>query len=159
MKKLRIACFILALVNFLYFIASFIWPIQNNLITNNEYLLYLGIAARIMAVVITVILAGKLNRSFFGWFVFSLLLPWLSCFIIAFLNENEYDRSNGFNYESSWYNNDDGYSSYRSSSYDSTYLSDKSCSACGRSVSLSSLAGQRCPHCGAYWSDERRIIR
>lgn len=31
----------------------------------------------------------------------------------------------------------------------------KSCSACGRQVALTSQAGQSCPNCGAYWSDER----
>ncbi|MBN1995972.1 hypothetical protein JW935_00385 [candidate division KSB1 bacterium] len=30
----------------------------------------------------------------------------------------------------------------------------KTCSRCGRSVPLSSHAGQSCPHCGAYWSTE-----
>ncbi len=32
----------------------------------------------------------------------------------------------------------------------------KHCSACGKIVSNSSRAGQRCPHCGAYWSTELR---
>lgn len=36
-------------------------------------------------------------------------------------------------------------------------LSGKSCGACGRGVSLSAHAGQRCPHCGAYWGGERTI--
>lgn len=31
----------------------------------------------------------------------------------------------------------------------------KSCSGCGRSVSLSSRVGDKCPHCGATWSYER----
>jgi predicted RNA-binding Zn-ribbon protein involved in translation (DUF1610 family) len=30
----------------------------------------------------------------------------------------------------------------------------KSCSHCGKGVSVSSAAGQRCPYCGAYWSRE-----
>lgn len=33
----------------------------------------------------------------------------------------------------------------------------KECSACGKPVSTSSQAGQRCPHCGAHWSFERTI--
>jgi hypothetical protein len=33
----------------------------------------------------------------------------------------------------------------------------KKCSGCGRNVSLTSQAGQRCPHCGGYWSFERQI--
>lgn len=44
-------------------------------------------------------------------------------------------------------------SSSTSGSY-STYSASKSCSRCGRQVSLSSTAGQTCPHCGAYWSTE-----
>jgi hypothetical protein len=36
-------------------------------------------------------------------------------------------------------------------------LVDKQCSACGRSVSMSSRAGQRCPHCRAYWSGEKKV--
>lgn len=32
---------------------------------------------------------------------------------------------------------------------------DKECSACRRSVPLTSSAGQSCPHCGAYWRFER----
>ena len=35
----------------------------------------------------------------------------------------------------------------------------KNCGACGRSVPLSSLAGQRCPYCGAYWSYEEQRRR
>ncbi len=29
-----------------------------------------------------------------------------------------------------------------------TFLPDKTCSDCGKSVSLSASAGQNCPHCG-----------
>jgi hypothetical protein len=35
-------------------------------------------------------------------------------------------------------------------------LVSKSCSNCGRSVSLSSRAGDRCPHCGAIWGSEQQ---
>lgn len=37
------------------------------------------------------------------------------------------------------------------------YTQEKRCSACGRVVSLSAAAGQRCPHCGALWSYERTV--
>jgi len=33
----------------------------------------------------------------------------------------------------------------------------KNCGSCGKPVPLSSAAGQRCPHCGAYWSTERTV--
>jgi hypothetical protein len=78
--------------------------------------------------------------------VFSFFLPWLSGLIIAFLGESQYKSRGGYSYSGG-------------SSFGSPYLADKSCSACGRSVSLSSSAGQRCPHCGAYWSAEREIKR
>jgi hypothetical protein len=34
---------------------------------------------------------------------------------------------------------------------------EKTCGACGKIVSVSSMAGQRCPHCGAYWGAEKTI--
>ncbi len=36
-------------------------------------------------------------------------------------------------------------------------LSKKQCSACRRTVPLSSQRGERCPHCQAYWSFERTV--
>lgn len=41
----------------------------------------------------------------------------------------------------------------------SVYWEQKFCSACGREVPLSSHTGQRCPHCGAYWSYETTDVR
>jgi hypothetical protein len=47
--------------------------------------------------------------------------------------------------------------SYRSSySYQPRISMTKSCSSCGREVSILSHAGERCPHCGVYWSSERQ---
>jgi hypothetical protein len=38
-------------------------------------------------------------------------------------------------------------------------LAEKRCSACHKVVSNSSMAGQRCPHCGVYWAAERvRVV-
>ncbi|HYE21555.1 MAG TPA: hypothetical protein VEA69_24125 [Tepidisphaeraceae bacterium] len=38
-------------------------------------------------------------------------------------------------------------------------LAEKRCSACHKVVSNGSAAGQRCPHCGVYWSAERvRVV-
>lgn len=37
-----------------------------------------------------------------------------------------------------------------------TRIVSKSCSRCGRPVPIGSQAGQRCPHCGAFWSREIR---
>jgi hypothetical protein len=64
--------------------------------------------------------------------------------IIAFLNQAEYKPRIDYGYNGT-------------SPSTSTYVDNKSCSACGRSVSLAASAGQRCPHCGVYWSTERRI--
>jgi predicted RNA-binding Zn-ribbon protein involved in translation (DUF1610 family) len=35
-----------------------------------------------------------------------------------------------------------------------SFLANKQCGACGRNVSLASMSGQKCPHCGVYWSYE-----
>ena len=153
MKKLRIACFIFALVNLGFFIIVLIEPATYNPNAGIKYLGYLSIFARISSAVITVILARKLDRSLFGWLVFSFLIPWLAGFIITFLDENIYGSYKNYSYNGNEYGYND------SISHTSTYLADKSCSACGRSVSLSSSAGQKCPYCGAYWSSERQITR
>lgn len=52
-------------------------------------------------------------------------------------------------------------SSSGSSGYSGGYTSSvsKSCGRCGKPVSASSIAGGRCPHCGAYWSFERTTRR
>ena len=33
----------------------------------------------------------------------------------------------------------------------------KSCSHCAREVPANSKAGEKCPHCGVYWSDEKEF--
>jgi rubrerythrin len=38
-----------------------------------------------------------------------------------------------------------------------TGYTSKKCSACGKEVSVAAAAGQRCPHCGAYWSYEQSL--
>jgi len=40
---------------------------------------------------------------------------------------------------------------------DSAVSQTKKCGACGKQVSNAAAAGQRCPHCGAYWSYEHTI--
>lgn len=146
MKKLKIICFIMYLLSSVILIIPI--SFQNSIADNHDSFLIFYLIIYLIIITITVInsviLAKKLNRSEFGWGIFSFFMPYLSCFILPFLNEAE-ERS----YSKS--------SSYESGSYGSTYMSDKSCSACGKSVSLSSLAGQSCPHCGAYWGSEREI--
>lgn len=40
---------------------------------------------------------------------------------------------------------------------DGQRLVQKVCENCGRTVSRAAQRGQTCPHCGAYWADERTI--
>ena len=141
-KNLRIASFILGLVALINLIVSF----NTEKYENINSLLYNPLA--IAAVVVNVILAKKLDRSAWGWGIFSLFLPFLACFILSFLDESEDDD---YSYP--------GGSSYGSSSYGNTYATDKSCTACGKGVPLSSAAGQHCPHCGVYWSSETETRR
>lgn len=151
MKKLRITCFALALIQLIFFFGNIFHSIQSENVDNSKefsisFSFVLGYLITIAIVVVTVILAGKLNRSKLGWGIFSLFFPWLAGIIIAFLKEAEYKSRADYGYAGS-------------GSYTSTFIANKSCSACGRSVSLSSAAGQRCPYCGAYWSTERRVNR
>ena len=37
---------------------------------------------------------------------------------------------------------------------DATFSIQKWCSNCGKEVSITSKAHEKCPHCGGYWSDE-----
>lgn len=149
MKNLRIVCFALAIINILLFIRNFYQVAQQQpIVIGNQdgynSQLVVGYVVTIITVIFVVILAGKLNRSRFGWGLFSLFLPWLAGIIIALLKPAEYKPRTDYDYTSPNYPT-------------STYISQKTCSACGRSVSLSSSAGQRCPYCGVYWSTERRM--
>ncbi|MGD0815318.1 MAG: hypothetical protein ABSA83_17105 [Verrucomicrobiota bacterium] len=47
-------------------------------------------------------------------------------------------------------------SGFRSYNSRPSFSFSKSCSGCGRQVSIAAHAGQRCPHCGVYWSSERQ---
>lgn len=149
MKNLRIACFMLSLIQIGLFIRNiFLATRQQAPAAIDQAKSYssltLGFTLTIITIIFVVILAGKLNRSRIGWGIFSLLLPWAAGIIIAFLKEAEYKPKIDYSYTKPSYSG-------------STYVSQKTCSACGRSVSLSATAGQRCPHCGVYWSTERRM--
>jgi hypothetical protein len=147
MRNLRIACFACALANFVTFFSRFFRPAPENSegVNAGFMMLYMGLV--IAAVILNVLLARKLNRSGLGWGALSLFLPWVAGFIIPFLGEAEYRPRPSY----SWGGTSGGYGG--------TYISSKSCSACGKNVPLTSRPGQRCPHCGAYWSTEtqRRI--
>lgn len=83
------------------------------------------------------ILAKSLNRSRLWWslgFIFCIGLPPL---LLFFLKEAEHPYTLPTSQSSSYMN--------------------KTCSNCGRSVSLLSKAGDSCPYCKAYWSMERKF--
>ena len=126
---------------------SFILPVYlhaNNPDFFEKYsgtLIYINYGLGIITVIICVMLAKRLKRTRIGWGIFGFFIPFIACFILPFLGEAKPRPAGSISFGGS------------------TYLSDKSCSACGKSVSLSSLAGQHCPHCGAYWGTEREIRR
>jgi len=142
MRYLKIACFISALFG----VANFIAPLAYGIENSPEYQGPLSFIITVVTVAVTAMLAKKLHRSAWGWGIFSLLLPFVSGFIIPFLGVKKYYGGGDYDYSGG-------------SGYTSTYLSDKSCSACGRSVPLSSASGQCCPYCGAYWSTETTVHR
>ena len=146
MKNLRIACFVCALANLVSFSVGIILSSRENSERADAGILYLYPLLIIAMVILTVLLARQLNRSGFGWGVFSLFFPWIAGFIIAFLGKAEYKPKPTFSWGGT-------------GGYTGTYVAGKSCSACGQSVPVTSMVGQRCPHCGAYWSTEtqRRI--
>ncbi len=112
---------------------------------NFDHLLFLSS----ISALISIALARNLNRNWLGWGIFSFLMPFLSCLILAFLRESDgvsYSSSSGGSYSGNSY----GYGSYNE------YLVGKTCGNCGKSVSLSSHSGGRCPHCGAYWGSEHK---
>ncbi len=98
--------------------------------------LYLLIS--LFAVVPALVLAGGLGRSLIGWGIFTLLSSFLACLLLPFL-----PRQNP---------------AVRKSRLGEAYTSEKRCDACGEVVPLDSAAGQRCPHCGAYWGRERKLF-
>lgn len=141
MKPLRVTCFILGVISVISFVLSFFFLNYPDKHKNGFMLVSFRLGITIVAVVISAVLAKKLNRSVVGWIFFSLFFPFISCFILPFLDEAPY-RSSSF---------------FGGSSYGGSYYADKKCSACGKSVPLSSTSGQRCPHCGVYWSSESKI--
>lgn len=97
--------------------------------------------------------AQSRNRSGFWWWIVCSYLPFFAI-MLALKPEGEEvvipETDTSSSYSPSSYSSGSS-SSYSSGSY---YSSSKSCSACGKAVSLSASAGQSCPHCGAYWSTE-----
>jgi hypothetical protein len=43
--------------------------------------------------------------------------------------------------------------------FSQTIIDQKSCGRCGKQVSLSSVVGDNCPHCGAYWGAQENSYR
>jgi hypothetical protein len=148
MKTLKIACFLMGMIAIVKLVytytiipAATVQQPQDLNIT----LTIVNLAVALVSAAISFLLAKKLNRSAFGWGIFSFFLPFFSCFILPFLKWKETTYRPATSYNSS---------SYGNSSWGSGYYSDKTCSSCHKSVPTSSRAGQYCPHCGVYWSTE-----
>jgi hypothetical protein len=70
--------------------------------------------------------------------------------VLPFLKEADPQK------KTSWWSSQQESGSSWGSGYGTSYYSRKTCSACGREVPSESHAGQRCPHCGAYWGSENK---
>jgi len=81
MKKLKIICFIMYLLSSVILIIPI--SFQNSIADNHDSFLIFYLIIYLIIITITVInsviLAKKLNRSEFGWGIFSFFMPYLSC--------------------------------------------------------------------------------
>ncbi|RPH90662.1 MAG: hypothetical protein EHM72_18910 [Calditrichaeota bacterium] len=102
----------------------------------------------VIQVIFTVKLAKRLKRDAAIWGTMAVITTGLSSLVLAFLGEKGEASMRKTRTPS--------YSSGFGSSYQ---VSQKTCGACGRIVSVSAHAGQSCPHCGAYWGEEKSKYR
>jgi len=120
------------------------------------------------AIIISIVLAKSLNRSFIDWGILSFIFPYLAPTILVFKKKKP--EREGVN---------DIVDSLLDGILDSIILktivvivgallkggtvmsgnesTSKVCGRCGAAVDSSASAGQRCPHCDAYWSSENKI--
>jgi hypothetical protein len=106
----------------------------------------------ISAVILSIALAKSLNRSRWDWGILSFLFPYLAPTILVFHKKSpEGERGVARRLVSAMFG----------AGSTGTVLSSasKNCGRCGKEVPLDARAGERCPHCGAYWSTERTIRR
>lgn len=134
------------------------WPrnlfsliISPSMIRYYSPLAFVHLAIQIGALILAIYLAKELNRSRLDWFVLTLLFPF-TLTILSFLGQGTISSKTHGGVIASFFA---GMSN--SSSTSSNVI--KQCSRCGRTVPISSRAGERCPFCGSYWSDERTINR
>ncbi len=93
-------------------------------------------------------LAKALNRPRADWGVVAVFLPYFSCSYLG-MSKRNWESSKGIIGTI--------LGSFSSASPGGGGFSvAKTCSRCGKSVSAAARAGQRCPHCGAYWSSEKQ---
>ena len=109
-------------------------------------LAYGRLVTHVGAVILSVVSANSLNRSRLDWGVWGFLFPYLAPTILVFLKKRSVRGKSAIG----------RFVGALASGGSST---SKTCGACGKPVSLTARAGQRCPHCGAYWGGERTIRR
>lgn len=130
----RLICLVAGIISLLWFIFP---ALPSKVMRQRTYLFAFSILFFIAIMIAVITLAKKLNRNATIWCFACLFLPGL-LIVLAFLDR----ASSPFRFKSSY--------------TPMSYTMNKTCSQCGRSVSLISRAGQHCPHCGAYWSFERK---
>jgi hypothetical protein len=104
----------------------------------------------VAAVILAVLLAGLLKRSRLDWGVIAFFCPFLSPAVVAILGARQKQGVGVI----SWIFTVALPEIFKGGSGGTRVSQTKRCSRCNRVVPNASRAGQRCPHCGAYWSNE-----
>jgi len=120
------------------------------------------------SIIIPIALAKSLNRSFIDWGILSFIFPYLAPTILVFKKKKP--KREGVNkfvdsllvgiidsiivktiviIVGALLKGGTGMTGKESTS--------KICGRCGAAVDISASAGQRCPHCDAYWSSENKL--
>ena len=122
---------------------------QPQVLIKGSWLANVRMVAYLTGIVLCPLLAHRLNQATLDWLLWGVFAPFLAP-LLAFRKRRP-TRSLGVIL---------GFVAFlktpASSSGYGSYSISKNCSACGRPVSSAARAGQRCPHCGAYWSYERQ---
>jgi hypothetical protein len=140
--RLRLFCFAMGVSYWFFFIQNMILASKESSKPSPLYFAA-GPLVGVGALVAAAMLAKRLNRNPWVWGIGCLFLAGILPIVLALLGR----AAKPFKFEAS---------APRASSWGGfgSYTRDKRCSRCGRSVPLTSHAGQSCPFCGAYWSSE-----
>jgi hypothetical protein len=134
---------------------------------------YAFLVTYIGTIIISMVLAKSLNRSFIDWGILSFIFPFLAPTILAIKKKKpEREVVTGFGANIIFGIIDSFFfkiitiifSVIFAGSYSkagevsaSNVGESKVCGKCGKAVPISASAGQSCPHCDAYWSSENKI--